>query len=111
MRKSHTTILERAEVFTSNFATEPYEAAWASEAIFFIKILEVTGENASLKAEVQISPDGIEWTKEGTESEIIKQKGLYFLRTRRFGVWLRLNFIIKGEDSKFRLIIYLTLKE
>ena len=43
------------------------EAAWAREAIFFIRVHETHGQNAGLRAYVQLSADGIEWIDEGTE--------------------------------------------
>ncbi len=39
LRTSYTTAIERNIVWQGDFATEPYEAPWASEAIFFIRTL------------------------------------------------------------------------
>ena len=43
MRQSHTAVLERNVVWAGSFETEPYEAAWASEAVFFVRTLESRG--------------------------------------------------------------------
>lgn len=38
VRQSYTAVVERNRVWTGHYETEPYEAAWASEAIFFIPL-------------------------------------------------------------------------
>ena len=39
LRRSYTAVVERNALWQGDFATEPYEAAWASEAIFFVRAL------------------------------------------------------------------------
>ncbi|MCZ6631820.1 MAG: hypothetical protein O7G87_00315 [bacterium] len=39
LRKSHTAVMERNQIWSGSFETEPYEAGWASEAIFFVRTL------------------------------------------------------------------------
>ena len=59
LRRSYTAVVERNREWRGLFATEPYEAAWASEAIFFIRALDSSGTLASTdwgQAHVQISP-------------------------------------------------------
>jgi len=58
MRNSFTAVIERNTTFTSDFETEPYEAAWAGEARWFIRVLAMGGESARLRVMPQISPDG-----------------------------------------------------
>lgn len=111
MKKFQTTVLERKNYFEDDFSTEPYEAGWASEAIFFVNIVEVEGTDSKMGIEAQISPDGINWTAEGDQITQINSTGLHFLRLSHFGGWLRLNSKINGENSKFRVIIHLVLKE
>jgi len=48
MRQSHTAVIERNVEWTASFTTEPYETAWATEAIFFVRILHV-GSLSSLR--------------------------------------------------------------
>ena len=66
MRESHTTVLERNRLWRGEYQTEPYEAAWAGEAIFFVRSLEASGTAKGCEAAVQISPDGVHWCDEGT---------------------------------------------
>lgn len=106
-----TSTVEQRRDFTFGFATHPMEGAWATEAIFFITVEEVSGETPSLSVRAQISADGINWIDEGTSSGKITQKGNYFIRVRHFGGWLRLWGDIDGKDSCFNLTIHLALKE
>ena len=39
VRRSYTATIERNVRWQGEFASEPYEAAWASEAIFFVRAL------------------------------------------------------------------------
>jgi hypothetical protein len=103
--------LEVKKDFTEDFQTNPYEAGWASECIFFIMVEGLSGQNPSLTAEVEISHDGVNWAKEGTVSDPITKKGLHFIRVKHFGNWLRLNCQVSGEQPNFRLNIQIALKE
>ena len=40
MRQSHTAAIELGTTWEGDFATEPYESAWAREAIFFIRLID-----------------------------------------------------------------------
>ena len=110
MRTSHTAVVERNSIFTSGFDTEPHECAWASEARWFVRILGIT-EGAELRARAQISPDGMFWIDEGTELPVMSEAGLYSIKLREFGGWLRLRADLEGSDPEVKLIIYLVLKE
>ena len=94
MRQFHTAVVERKETVAGTFTTHPFEAAWASEAIFFVRIEEA---GAALNAAVQISADGVRWVDEGTRFNTLQEKGDYFVRVSHFGGWLRLH--IELEDS------------
>ena len=111
MRQFMTSTVEQRRDFTFGFTTHPMEAAWATEAIFFIAVEEVTGEAPSLTMKVQISPDGINWIDEGNALANITGTGNYFVRARHFGGWLRLRGDIDGRGACFNLTIHLTLKE
>lgn len=111
MRQSHTQPLARHQDLTGAFATEPYECAWASEAIFFIRVQEKRGAEATLDAAVQISADGIHWVDEGTTFESIMEEGDYFVRASHFGGWLRLKGRVAGENACLNVMIHLVLKE
>ncbi|HEY3230332.1 MAG TPA: hypothetical protein VGJ87_14015 [Roseiflexaceae bacterium] len=110
MRRSHTAVVERNVTWTGTFATEPYEAGWASEAIFFVRTLESAGLTTPPHARVELSPDGARWCNEGTTIELAPAPELSFVRLSHFGGWVRLA----GELSPgvaLKVIVYLTLKE
>ena len=111
MRHFTTAVLERHVQLSSTFNTEPYESAWAGEALFFIRIEDIVGENPMLRAKVQISADGINWADEGTAFPAIMSVGNYFLRVTHFGGWLRLTGEIQGSESRFQVTLHLVLKE
>ncbi|MEX2381998.1 MAG: hypothetical protein WD490_06415 [Opitutales bacterium] len=108
MRQFHTAVIERQKEFTGNFESQPYEAAWASEAIFFIRVEKLRGEDSTLKAAVRLSADGVRWVDEGTCFPPITAEGDYFVRVSHFGGWLSLRGEVSGG---FRLTIQLVLKE
>jgi hypothetical protein len=111
MRKSFTAVLEQGTTFTEDFYTEPYEVAWATEARWFIRVLEIEGGKANLQLSPEISPDGLFWCQDGTPSLQITGEGLYSLAQRDFGHWLRLNGRVSGKEARLKLIVYLALKE
>lgn len=102
--------IEVKKDFTGDFQTNPYEAGWADEALFFIHVERLSGNQPTLVAAVEISHDGVHWAKEGTSSEVITRQGLHFIRVRHFGNWLRLDCNIGGQQPVFRLNIQLALK-
>ncbi len=110
VRRSYTAVVERNVQWSGVFATEPYEAAWASEAIFFIRALDIEGTHAS-QARVQISPDGMHWVDEGSVALLPAQTDdVAFCKVSHFGGWLRLSGQL-AENHRMRVIVYLTLKE
>src|SRR5215211_6119053 len=95
MRRSYTAVVARNERLTGDWATEPYEAGWATEALFFVRLL-VDGAPpgaapppVDLQARVQLSPDGLLWLDEGATLPPLAGGGA-FVRVREFGNWLRL---------------------
>ena len=65
LRRSPTATIEKNKTYTASFDTDPYECGWASEATWFIRMIEL-GEGTSMKGYPQISPDGLfECDKEG----------------------------------------------
>ena len=109
MRQSHTAIIERDVTWTGAFETEPYEAAWASEAIYFIRLLAREGDAARGCARVQISPDGMHWCDEGTSVEFGGDAEVVFVRVSHFGSYLRLTGDLPAGGS-VRVMGALTLK-
>lgn len=110
IRQSYTAVVERNTVWEGSYSSEPYETAWASEAIFFVRCLE-SEEITGYRAKVQISPDGMHWCDEGTELLLPDSPGeVAFCRVRQFGGWLRLKGDLRA-GSKITVIVYLALKE
>jgi len=110
-RQSYTAVVERNCVWEGRFETEPYEAAWAAEAIFFVRALESAGELGDVRASVQISPDGMHWCDEGTLIELpATAEAMAFGRVHHFGGWLRLAGRVPAE-AQIKVIVYLALKE
>jgi hypothetical protein len=110
MRQCVTAPLERHKDLTGPFATEPYECGWASEAMFFIRVQEIEGEQARLSADVQVSADGVNWVDEGTSFEPITATGDRFVRVSHFGGWLRLRGDVQPGDARMNVMIHLVLK-
>lgn len=84
-----TAIVARNEAWTGAAASEPHEAGWAREAIFFLRALkEPIGPQPELR--VEISPDGMHWVAEGTAARMpARRDGVVALRVAHFGGWLR----------------------
>ena len=111
LRRSHTATIEKNETYFANFETEPYECGWASEATWFIRVIEMK-EGVTLKIMPQVSPDGLFWCdKEGEEELTITERGLRSRELRNFSSWLRLRCEMIGENPEVKLMIHLALKE
>jgi len=111
IRQSYTAVIERNVTWQGEFATEPYEAAWASEAIFFLRALAAADVPADAVARVQLSPDGIRWCDEGTVVSLpAEAEGLTFARVRHFGGWLRVAGRLPA-GARFTVLVALALKE
>jgi len=111
MRNSYTVVLERMRAYSEGFATEPYEVAWASEAMFFIRVHSIEGQGTRLGARVQVSADGIAWADEGTAFVPIDSVGDTFVKVSHFGGWLRLQTELDGVRASVTLTVHLALKE
>lgn len=137
MRESHTAVIDKvmdldpqtrqtvwrrlpanevAVPFGWEYVSEPYEAAWASEAIFFMRLLAVPQSRQRVEARFQaeISPDGLHWCPlscawqaKGFDTEA--QAWLHAVPVVRFGHWLRLR--CQASTDFFAFILYLSLKE
>ncbi|MCE2449180.1 MAG: hypothetical protein J4F35_12570 [Candidatus Latescibacteria bacterium] len=111
MRQSHTAVVERNQIWEDDFVTEPYEAGWSHEAIFFVRILRAE-ENPIVEAKVQISPDGIHWCDEGSRMNFVVQQHTLdkpsFVRVSHYGGWLRLAGTVK--HGRVWALVHLALK-
>ncbi len=109
LRESLTAVIARNETWTGASATEPYEAGWATEAVFFVRALKA-GKGAPAQAHVEISPDGMRWIREGTSLALPTAiDDLAVARVRHFGNWLRLASDLPG-DAEATVLVSLHLK-
>ncbi len=111
MRNAYTAVIARGDLWEGSVHTEPYEAAWASEAVFFVHVIEVVGASGGVAmAQVQISPDGLHWVNEGAAMDIPAQsQALSFARVGNFGGWLRLAVAVPGGVG-IKVVATLALK-
>ena len=111
LRNAYTAVIARGDLWEGQVATEPYEAAWAAEAVFFVHVLEATsGAGAVAVARVQISPDGIRWVDEGAVMDIAARvESLAFARVCNFGGWLRLAVDVPAGTG-IKVVATLALK-
>ena len=102
-------VVSRNEAWQGDRATEPVEAGWASEAVFFVRLLRKP-IGALPSAFVEISPDGMRWVAEGTSVELPNEEdGVTALRVAHFGNWLRLRAILP-HGSECVVLVTLHLK-
>jgi len=109
LRESVTYVINRQETWKGQCATEPVEAGWATEAIFFVRGMEeAEGDLPEIRA--QVSPDGMRWVDEGAAIPIPqKRDAIEFLRVRHFGNWLRLKADLP-EGATCSLLVSVHLK-
>ncbi|AWO00838.1 hypothetical protein DLD77_03565 [Chitinophaga alhagiae] len=110
MRQFHAAAVERRKYFKGTISSHPMEAGWAGEAIFFLIVEELTGKDACVNACVEISPDGINWIREGAAFPLISKPGHYFCKVSHFGNWLRINGEITGPEAEAKASVHLHLK-
>lgn len=90
MRVSNSAVVTRNIVWSGLSHSEPHEAGWAGEAIAFVRAL-APAVGAAGTAYVEISPDGMNWVREGTSFALPTRAGeVGFVRIGHFGNWLRL---------------------
>jgi hypothetical protein len=110
MRKFFTAVLEQGNTYEGPFCTEPFEAGWAGEALWFVRVLD-DAEPQRITLTPQISPDGLVWMDAPGPALAIDlpDAGLHSAAQSNFGNWLRLRVdMAPGRPVKF--LIYLALK-
>ena len=101
MQNIHTAPLEvLSSRSNGEFATEPYEAGWATEATAMLYIRERHAPAARLKLRVQISVDGARWFDHPTRPLVASQPGGYAIPVTHFGNWLRLVGAVTGGPKR-----------
>lgn len=111
MRQFSTSVVERKVHVAGPYDTQPFEAGWASEAIFFVRVESAADGLEELIAKVQLSADGINWVDEGTTVWLPTRQQTHFVRVRHFGGWLRLHLAGADEKTPAVLTVHLALKE
>lgn len=117
MRRFFSAVLEQSNTFNADFCTEPFEAGWASEARWFIRIIDASGDNAGVEAMPQVSPDGLLWCDDEDWAAPVSlaasaaEPVMVSFKQREFGNWLRLKVRLSGNQPKVKVLIYLALKE
>jgi hypothetical protein len=110
LRRSFTAVIEKNTTWSANFETEPYEAGWAVECRWFVRVITMEGRDPEVVMTPQISPDGLFWCDDEHPSIVISKPGLYSFPLREFGNWLRLRADVKGNNPSVKVMIYLVLK-
>jgi hypothetical protein len=104
---TYTTVLERRSRITSDHHTLPYEAGWATEAVFFA---QTEGVHPPLTLAIEVSPDGINWIRRGEPVTLGVEASITELTAASFGNWLRLSIDGAAPDTPARILVHLNLK-
>jgi len=109
LRESVTYVIAREELWRGASVTEPVEAGWATEAVFFLRGMDA-GQGDLPQVRAQISPDGMRWVDEGAAVAMPRNKDdMEFLRVRHFGNWLRLKADLP-QGAQCSLLVSVHLK-
>jgi hypothetical protein len=111
MRHFQNSVLDFKLRVISDYVSAPLETAWATEAIFFLRIEEAEPQTFRFSPGAQISVDGVSWIDEGTSFPCLSAPGQYFVRLRHFGGWLRLIGRVEASTTGITLTVNLALKE
>lgn len=107
MLTSVATLVERRAVLTAPYGTHPYEAAWASEVLFFVR---TEGPHPALSIQPQVSPDGIDWIDRGSPVTLAPDVDLTDVDMVRFGTWVRLLLTGATVEEPATVLVRLELK-
>jgi hypothetical protein len=113
MRNSMTAVLERDGITGPEYRTEPYEVAWAGEARWFLRVVELPAGVERVDCRVQVSPDGLHWCDVDDAVHSVAAAGVSTWVSREFGGWLRLTATVHGSlpaGQQVPALIYLALK-
>lgn len=111
MRQFHNNCVDYKWEVSGEYTSAPMETAWATEAMFFVRVEDARGKNFRFNARAQISVNGIDWIDEGTAFAPINGNGQYVIRLKHFGGWLRITGGLTGEDAFALVTTNLVLKE
>ena len=104
-----TAVIARNEIWTGESATEPYEAGWAREAIFFVRALKPP-VGVLPGARIEISADGMHWAAEGSVFELpATENTVTFQRLAHFGNFVRVAVSLP-KGSEITVLVTLHMK-
>jgi Domain of unknown function (DUF6385) len=107
MQMTYTSVLARRIRIDGDFATLPYEAGWASEAVFFV---QTEGEHPNMEIAVEVSPDGINWVRRGRPVDMGVDDAIAEIPVTTFGNWLRVTVRGSTPETGSRILIHVNLK-
>jgi len=110
LKRSFTAVIERNIQFKGKLVSEPYETCWATEARWFVNVLEAD-KDIDLQISSEISPDGLTWCAHETGPVGRKGPGLVSLPLRFLSPWQRLILNTNDNSRPIKVIVYLTLHE
>ena len=102
--------MERNVEIRSELWTEPYEAAWAGEARWFLNVVDAS-PGVAINITTFLSPDGLAWCEHETSRMHFEGSGLKTLRVPDSCPWLRLHVAVDGPTPYIKAIIYLSLRQ
>lgn len=102
-----TSVIERRLGIRAAHATHPFEAGWASEAVFFIQL---EGTHPELSIQAQISPDGLHWVERGSPCVLSAEDEIAAIDLVNFGGWLRLAITGATAEQPATVLVHLALK-
>lgn len=111
MRQFQNNVLDYKWEVAGDYTSAPLETAWATEAMFFVRVEDLRGKNALFNARAQISVNGVDWIDEGTAFAPMSANGQYVIRLKHFGGWLRITGRLEGENASAVVTTNLVLKE
>lgn len=107
MLTTNTSVLARRIWIEDDYATDAYEAGWASEAVFFT---QVEGEHPDLTVATEVSPDGINWIERGERSTLTSAATMTEKTLTTFGSWIRVRIRGASPQHPARILIHVNLK-
>lgn len=106
MHTTNTSVIARRVKISDDYATLPYEAGWATEAVTFV---QAEGDHPDLAIAVEVSPDGINWIRR-TGGVLAASEQLVDLPLAQFGNWLRVVITGATSEQPARVLVHLNLK-
>lgn len=107
MQQTNTSVIARRIVIDGDYATQSYEAGWASEAVIFV---QTEGEHPDLQLATEISPDGIHWIQRGETVSLDAESAIAELALKTFGNWLRVTVKGATKEATARILVHVNGK-